>query len=82
MWDEQFEQILRNYLPFLGTDEQLAADAELRDLGLDSLGKVELLNSMEDSYRVRFTEDALTPATFATPASLWGALEELRPRVA
>ncbi|MGW1056096.1 phosphopantetheine-binding protein [Streptomyces sp. NPDC002521] len=78
MWDEQFERIVRSYLPFLGAEEELAAEAELRDLGLDSLARVELLNMLEGSYQVRFTEDALTLDTFATPTSLWSVLAELR----
>ena len=44
MWDNQFEELLRQYLPFLAADEQLSADTPLREFGLDSLAMVELLS--------------------------------------
>jgi acyl carrier protein len=77
MWDQQFEDLLRQFLPFLGADEVLEADSTLRDLGLDSLGTVELLGSLEDRYDVRFLDEALNAETFATPASLWDILSSL-----
>lgn len=73
----KFEDTLREFLPFLGTDEALAADANLRDLGLDSMGTVELLAALENGYDVRFRDEYLTMATFATPAVLWDALSSL-----
>jgi acyl carrier protein len=80
MWDQQFEELLRRYLPFIAADETLDEDTSLRDLGLDSLGTVELLAALEGQYDVRFVEDALTMATFATPGVLWAALSAmLRP---
>lgn len=78
MWDDQFDRIIRQYLPFLGADEELAANAALRDLGLDSLTTVELLSVLESAYGVRFLDDALTMETFATPKVLWATLLELR----
>lgn len=74
MWDEQFEQILRAHLPFLGPDEELGAQSGLRDLGLDSLATVELLGALESAYGVQLVDEALTLQTFATPASVWSAL--------
>ncbi|GAA4236117.1 acyl carrier protein [Streptosporangium album] len=78
MWDQQFEEILRPLLPFLPADEKLEEDAGLRDFGLDSLGMVELLATLESSYDVRFRDDALTLDTFATPSLLWNALTTVR----
>ncbi|KAB2346138.1 phosphopantetheine-binding protein [Actinomadura rudentiformis] len=77
MWDAQFEDILRGFLPFIEPDEELGADASLRDLGLDSLGTVELLALLEGTYGVRFVDDALTMETFATPATLWKTLTQM-----
>ncbi|MFH8447546.1 acyl carrier protein [Streptomyces sp. NPDC018026] len=77
MWDEKFEKTLRKNLPFLGDGEELDAGADLRDLGLDSLGTVELLASLESAYDVRFVDDALTMDNFSTPGSLWNALSGL-----
>lgn len=79
MWDTRFEQLLRGFLPYLSESEPLAEDAPLRDLGLDSMGAVELLSSVEDLYEVRLDDDALTLATFETPATLWRAVAAVRP---
>ncbi|MFK0050587.1 phosphopantetheine-binding protein [Streptomyces sp. NPDC090741] len=76
-WDRRFEELLREYLPFLSEGEPLAPDTSLRDAGLDSLGTVELLGSLESAYGVRFVDDALGPETFATPEVLWAALGRL-----
>jgi acyl carrier protein len=77
MWDSQFEVLLRRFLPYLSAQEPLEADAPLRDLGLDSLATVELLASLESSYRVRFADEALSLETFATPAILWRTLSAI-----
>ncbi|MFE7135740.1 acyl carrier protein [Streptomyces sp. NPDC057638] len=77
MWDEKFEAVVRRHLPFLGADEELDATTALRDLGLDSLGTVELLSDLERAYEVRFVDEALTLETFATPERLWRTLDGL-----
>ena len=74
MWDNQFEELLRQYLPFLAADEPLTPDTPLREFGLDSLAMVELLSSLENIYEVRFEDDALTLDTFESPGVLWKAL--------
>ncbi|MCX5414076.1 phosphopantetheine-binding protein [Streptomyces sp. NBC_00059] len=77
-WDKEFEGIIRSYLPFLSADEPLEEDAGLRDLGLDSMGTVELLAALENSYGVRFVDEALSMETFATPGVLWAKTSELK----
>ncbi|MGK4580170.1 phosphopantetheine-binding protein [Kitasatospora sp. HPMI-4] len=79
MWDEKFERILRGFLPFLPPGEQLESDTQLRELGLDSLGTIELLGNLENAYDVRFLDDALTLETFETPGVLWKTLAGLLP---
>jgi acyl carrier protein len=74
MWDSKFDELLRQYLPYLAADEELTANVPLRELGLDSLAVVELLKALEDTYDVRFEDDALTLETFETPGVLWSAL--------
>ncbi|MGW7492582.1 acyl carrier protein [Streptomyces sp. NPDC054786] len=82
MWDGQFEEILRSYLPFLAGDERLTEETDLRDLGLDSLGVVDLLARLEQHYDVRFVDDALTMDNFATPGRLWGVLQKVSDKAA
>ncbi|MBE1591996.1 phosphopantetheine-binding protein [Nonomuraea angiospora] len=77
MWDNRFEEILRQHLPFHPADEKLREDVALLEFGLDSLGIVQLLGALEDAYGVRFRDDALTPETFQTPAVLWNTLNRI-----
>ncbi|MER6502469.1 phosphopantetheine-binding protein [Streptomyces sp. NPDC001455] len=80
MWDDRFEEILRTFLPFLPPQEPLAADTELKDLGLDSLGTVQLLGTLEETYQVRFLDSALTMDTFRTAGVLWETVEGMLQR--
>nr|5CZD_B Chain B, Acyl-carrier-protein [Streptomyces halstedii]7F2R_B Chain B, Acyl-carrier-protein [Streptomyces halstedii]7F2R_D Chain D, Acyl-carrier-protein [Streptomyces halstedii] len=77
MWDAQFENLLRRYLPFLSADQPLEQDINLRDIGLDSLGTVELLSELENTYDVHFQDEALTKETFETPGVLWKTLSQM-----
>ncbi len=78
MWDERFEILLRSHLPFLTHAEELRPELELREFGLDSLGVVDLLVSLESEYDVRLTDDILSMDTFATPGTLLTALTTLQ----
>ncbi|WP_435053316.1 phosphopantetheine-binding protein [Kitasatospora phosalacinea] len=69
---------MRRFLPYLPADEELVADAPLRDFGLDSLATVDLLSVLEDAYEVRFQDEALSLATFETPETLWKTLSRIR----
>ena len=75
--DTRFESTLRTFLPFLDSTEALTPEMSLRDLGLDSMGMVELLADLESGYDVRFRDEALTMETFATPGVLWGVLSSM-----
>jgi acyl carrier protein len=77
MWDEQFETLLRSHLPFLEADEELVGDLSLREFGLDSLGVVDLLVSLEEAYEIRLRDDDLRMDTFAAPSVLWATLFRL-----
>jgi acyl carrier protein len=80
-WDQNFEDMLREHLPFLDDDEPLVPDTDLRDCGLDSLGAVELLGSLESAYDIRFVDEALSLDTFATPEVLWNTVTRLQAAV-
>ena len=78
MWDKQFENMLRQYLFFLSADQELRPDLDLREFGLDSLGVVDLLVSLECTYGVQMTDDLLSMDTFKTPALLWNTLSGIQ----
>ncbi|GAA4590487.1 acyl carrier protein [Actinoplanes octamycinicus] len=77
MWDATFEEILRRFVPFLDADEPLDPDTSLRDLGLDSMGIIEMMAVLEAEYQVRFLDDMLNMQTFATPGALWDSVSKM-----
>lgn len=77
MWDQRFETILRQHLPFLDPEEPLLGGASLRDSGLDSLAMVELLAMLESEYNVRFVDEAMSMETFATAQTLWSTMSDM-----
>ncbi|ONK14898.1 acyl carrier protein [Streptomyces sp. MP131-18] len=78
MWDETFEQLLRKHLSLMEAEDELTADTSLRDFGLDSMGMVALMSSLEEAYGIRFVDDALQAENFATPETLWNTLAAMR----
>lgn len=66
----EFDELLRGFLPYLGADP-LDGDVPLAELGLDSLNTMNLLVEVEDRFDVRFPDETLTPATFASANTLW-----------
>lgn len=78
LWDAPFETTLREALPLLPADAPLEGETCLSALGLDSMATIETLLRLEERYEVTFPDEALTSATFSTPASLWGVLTGLR----
>jgi acyl carrier protein len=72
----EFVALLRPYLKYAG-DEEITADAKLRDLGLDSQRAIELLFAIEDRFGIVIPDEQLTDSTFETPGSLWAVIEKL-----
>jgi acyl carrier protein len=75
--DEQFTNVLRPHLPFLG-NVHLRPDDQLRDLGLNSMQAIEVLFAVEDAYGISIPDDQLTDETFATAGSLWSIIVAIR----
>lgn len=77
-----FQDVLLPRLPYAEGDE-LAADADLAALGLDSMGVVQLLADLEDHFGVELDDELLTEETFATVGSLWATVADfVTPRAA
>lgn len=78
IWDEKFEDIVRTMVPFFQPGDELTPDTDLQDYGLDSFGVIELLVALEGGYGIRFRDEVMNRATFATPATLWSAVTSLQ----
>jgi acyl carrier protein len=70
-WDETFENLVRAALVDYPPSEPMGPETPLPAHGLDSLAMVGLSSRLEDAYGIDLPDEALVPATFATPATLW-----------
>jgi acyl carrier protein len=66
--------IVRRHLSHLAPGEELLDHAVLRDLGLDSMGAVELMFDLEEAFGITMPDEALTPETFGTAATIAAAV--------
>lgn len=71
-----FRKALLPHLPFADSEE-LAADDDLAALGLDSMGVVQLLSDLEETFGLELPDELISEETFATVGSLWNAVGEL-----
>jgi acyl carrier protein len=71
-----FRTTLLAHLPYADSDE-LAATDELAALGLDSMGVVQLLTDLEETYGLELPDEMITEETFETVGSLWRAVADL-----
>lgn len=77
-WPDEFEAIVIGHLPAPPPDASLAADAPLESFGLDSLGMVNLLLDLEDTFAVVFPDELMVKETFSSAGRLWAAIDGLR----
>jgi acyl carrier protein len=76
-WGGRFERMIRSGIR-LRPEDPLSADANLANLGLDSVGMVILMVEVEAEYGIALPEELLGFDTFATPAALWAVIQRLR----
>ncbi|MBB5159489.1 acyl carrier protein [Saccharopolyspora phatthalungensis] len=75
-WTPEFDAVVRAHLPDLSAESPLTPELSLADCGLDSMGIVALLVALEEALALTFPDELLTPETFATPTSLWTAVQK------
>jgi acyl carrier protein len=76
----QFLALVRRHLKLADAGQELAMNASLEGLGLDSQAALSLMLDLEEAFGVVFRDSMFTEETFATPGSLWEALSSLRQR--
>ncbi len=81
-WDERFEAVVRANAPVLRAEAPLLPSDSLYDLGLDSMGTIQLLLELEETFGVTFPDESLKPEIFATPGALWQVVHDLDPSLA
>ena len=75
----QFEEVLRRHLR---STKAINYDAELAQLGMDSMTAVAVLLDMEKAFSIRFPDDMLVEGTFRTAGKLKEAVQLLQERKA
>ena len=73
-----FRKTLLAHLPY-ASDDRFAATDDLAALGLDSMGVVQLLTDLEETYGLDLPDELITEETFETVGSLWDAVGGLLP---
>lgn len=73
--NERFVAIVRSHARESAPGDKF--DTSFADLGITSLGTVQILVEVEDVFDIQFSDDLLTPEIFASPMSLWSAIETL-----
>jgi acyl carrier protein len=71
--DPRFTDLLAPFLKFLG-DQEITAETELREQGLDSMQAIELLFAIEDTFAVVLPDEYMNDTTFATAGNLWSVI--------
>ncbi len=65
-----FRSALLAHLPYADSAELTATD-DLAALGLDSMGVVQLLTDLEETFGLELPDELITEETFNTVGSLW-----------
>jgi len=74
---ELLSQVLKQHLQLIPADGTIDPDAELRELGLDSMTAIALLLDLEQAFSITFPDEMLEADTFRTAATLRAALDRL-----
>lgn len=74
---QKLHRILANHLQFVADGEPIPPDTDLRDLGLDSAGAIDLLLDLEQTFSVTLPESLVSAETFRTATTLEDALRRL-----
>ena len=67
---EKIRTVLRPHLRFLPKDQPIPANEDLGKLGLDSMGAINLLFDLEQTFEIKIPDELLTAETFETSATL------------
>ncbi len=74
---EKLLTVLSKHLKFTAEPQTIPMNKPLDELGLDSMGAVNLLLDLEDSFEISFPGSLLTEETFSTAANLHKAVHSL-----
>lgn len=75
LMDSNFIKLIQNKVPMFNTGNE---DKDLRSLGLDSLGTIELLLDLEQHYNISFSDDLLVLNENISAINLWNIINNIK----
>lgn len=73
--DSNFVKLIQNKVPMFDIEN---GDKDLRSLGLDSLGTIELLLDLEQQYNISFSDDLLVLNESISAVNLWNIINNIK----
>lgn len=74
---DQIAKIVRPNLKFASTDGPIDHSDSLGELGLDSLGSIEVLSQLEAHFEIYIPDESIDENTFDSIESLTGLIDPL-----
>jgi len=74
-WPERYEEIIRTHCRFVSNSQTVGPDQNLALLGVDSMELINIIVDLEETFGFQMPQELLVPEIFATPRTLWKALE-------
>lgn len=74
-WPERYEEIIRIHCRFVESSQAVDPDENLAVLGVDSMELISIIVDLEEAFGFQMPQELLVPENFATPRTLWRALE-------
>ncbi|WP_078557199.1 phosphopantetheine-binding protein [Bacillus alkalicellulosilyticus] len=68
----RFEEIMREHVV-----DQFDMERELSNMGIDSLGTIDLILDLEDAFDIEFPDEYLNEESFKNGNSIWGSINEI-----
>ncbi|MEE6146315.1 phosphopantetheine-binding protein [Bacillus cereus] len=78
MIDEKLLEVIKKHLNEIGANDITDFDKDLKDMGLDSLGSINLLLDIEEAYDIVIPDEYLTDETFSTANTLWELIKKVK----
>ncbi|PJM98522.1 acyl carrier protein [Streptomyces sp. CB01201] len=78
MIGEELQTVIRNQAPDLSEGRPLTADDKLLDLGIDSLGLVELIINIEESFSIVIPDEDMLADNFTSVGTVADLVERIK----
>lgn len=78
MIDKELINLVKSHLNRIEEEGSIDVNMDLYEMGLDSLGTINLLLDIEEHYEVMIPDEYLTDDALSTISSLWSLIEKAK----